>query len=92
MDLKIFKPNVWNVSISIILSIIYYYFTLVEIRSKCQIICNGNSYRSYSFLFGGCGQTCSPVESYSSILISLLFLPLCYILVSMVVSMLRKPQ
>jgi len=89
MSLKIFKPNIGNVSLTIISSVLYYYFTLKSISKECVLIAD-KVYNSYSFLFSTCGQTYSLTYSIISILISILFIPIIYILFSYVISKLRS--
>ena len=89
MSTEFLKPNLWNSTLTIISSVLYYSFTFLSITNKCLLVAD-KVYRSYSFLFGTCGQTSSPTYSILSILISLLFIPIVYIVFSSIVNLFRN--
>lgn len=89
MNLKPIRPNAWNVVLTILAGVLYYYLTLMSTLQKCALV-SDKVYTSYSFLFGKCGQTPSLSYSVLSLVISVLFVPAVYILVTYVVQSLKN--
>ena len=93
MNLKILKPNFLNIIITILVSIWYYASTLNSILQECALLITEQTpkvYNSYSFLFGKCCQTASLTDSILSLLISILFIPVIYIIISYIISLFKK--
>ena len=91
MELKFLKPNIWNLGLTIILSLLYLFFAIRPLLFECALKAP-TVYKAYADLFGygQCGQTDSLIYSYVSLLVTILFVPVVYIVVSYIVNILRK--
>lgn len=83
MSWKFLRPNAWNIIITLVLSILYYMASLSEMMYNIQ------EYNPYWFL-AICGRTCSQLESIFSLILFILFVPLVYVIISFILSKIRR--
>jgi len=86
MNYQLLMPNSWNITITALLAAIYYIYSLIATSCEKLLICQGDSYSSYSFFIGECGQVCSQSASIISLIIHILFVPVVYLIISYIVA------